>query len=505
MKGFLGDLLRMAWALWYWNVRKTLHRLRGASGPAPCHNPSDSGEAGQTGCEAVIAWHQPARFRRVCPLLVRRGDGTWVCGARAREVRPFWGVALAWSGGAVPAAVGGVGLAVFLALRLIGYELSPRQLFWPPAWPELRTVQANLFIARARGDFAGGRVQEALSALGKAHELNPRNYATGMMLAQFNRAGNPAAADRLYAQLLAEHPDRAVETARAWYLSLLARGQLATAAELAAARLPAEPGQTAAWTHALVFTSRHLRQPAVPESAAALTGLPAAAAKVLRLESQLQRETDALHRRRLLQDTPLPDDFPYAWVHRAEWFIASGDSQDAMQLLRIAREREVLRGRDLVSLALAALHRAADAEGLAREADVLLARAGPAELGILARHLIEYPDEALWARTLAALQRSEVQPSEEWQATGLALFCAAGVAQDQAGLQQVRVKMRPAMSESNQAGLLPLEGFFLGRQAPHGLFVALPTVDPVGPEILYSLINRYIRNIETGNTRPSVR
>jgi tetratricopeptide (TPR) repeat protein len=425
-----------------------------------------------------------------------------VCGVTAQEVRPFWGRALAWFGGAGAAAAGGAGLAVFVALRLIGYELSPRQLFWPPAWHELRTVQANLYLARAREDFAAGRVPEALSALGTAHEMNPRNYATGIMLAQFNRAGNPVAADRLYAQLLAEHPARAVETARAWYLSLLARGQLGTAAELATTRLGVEPEQVAAWTHALVFTSRHLRQPVVCENAAAKAGLPPAAVKVLRLEAQLQHEPAAAGRRQLLRSAPLPDNFPYAWVHRAERFIADGDAPDAMQLLRTARDRDILRGSDLVPLVLAALKRAGDSEGLARETGLLLSRGGPAELRILARHLIQFPDSELLARTLARLESARVTPSEEWQSAGLALFCAAGVAKDKAGLAAVRASLQPAMNETNQAGLRLLEGFFVSRQSLSGLLMVLPAVEPITPGLLYCLIEKYITNEEIGHKAP---
>ena len=44
---WLGDFRRLAWGLLYWNVRKSLFRIRGAGGAAPCQHPSDSGRAGQ--------------------------------------------------------------------------------------------------------------------------------------------------------------------------------------------------------------------------------------------------------------------------------------------------------------------------------------------------------------------------------------------------------------------------------------------------------------------------
>ncbi len=69
----------MVWALFCWNLRKSLFRWSGRKGDAPCQNRSDSGRAMQTGCEACASWNSRARFQRVCPLLTRRDDGVWVC------------------------------------------------------------------------------------------------------------------------------------------------------------------------------------------------------------------------------------------------------------------------------------------------------------------------------------------------------------------------------------------------------------------------------------------
>lgn len=381
-------------------------------------------------------------------------------------------------------------------MRIIGYQVSPRQIFWPPAWRELRGVQADLFVARAREHFSAGRVGEALSALATAHEMNPRNYATGMMLAQFNRAGNPVVADQFFAQLLADHPERAVETARAWYLSLLARGQLARAGELAATRIVAEPEQTSAWTHALVFIARQMQNPLVLEKAAARPGLPEPVARVFRLEAQLLSEIDPNRHRRLLQDSPLPDDFPYAWAHRADRFTASGFTQDALQLLQTARDRGILRGRDLIPLVLAARAQGGEVTALDKEIETLLSRQGAVELGIVARHLIERPNAALLARCMAALERMEVSTTPDWQATGLTLFCSAGVAKDQAALNAIRLKMGPILGKDRQAGLVSLEKFFTGPHQSPSIYFAMAAVDPLPLELLYSLLNRYIGRFE---------
>jgi len=490
MKGFLADALRLGWALFYWNARKSLHRLRGAHGRAPCHNPSDSGQAGCTGCDAVVGWRVPARFRAVCPLLERRTDGAWVCSVAAREVRPFWGRAWAWYGGGALMMVLVGGLGVFATMRQIGYEVTLRQVFWPPAWQELRQVQAELFIKQAREHFADGEVREALTALGTAHEMDPDNYAVGIMLAQFNRAGHPAAADRLFSQLLAEHPERAVETSRAWYLNLLARGQMEAAAELAARRLEAEPEQAAAWTHALVFTSRRLKDTTVLEPGARIEG---PVGRILQLERMLRQETDPARRRQWLRDAPLPDAFPYAWVHRAERFIAAGFPEDALQLLQAARDRGVLGGRDLLPLVLAARVRAGDAAGVARETAVLLERGGTAELRVLALHLVRHPDPGLLKRVLAGMERAVATENAEGQSLGLDLYCAAGVAKDRNAMDRVRGKWPVSLSLERQAGILPLEAFFIGNQRFESLRAILPFVDPISMELLYSLLDRYMQ------------
>ena len=90
-----------------------------------------AGRAGVTGCDAAHYWHQPARFRRLCPLLIETPDGLR-CSVDTKDVRPFWRRAAAYYLGAA----GGIYLAglilAFVFLRIIGYPLSPLTLAWPP-------------------------------------------------------------------------------------------------------------------------------------------------------------------------------------------------------------------------------------------------------------------------------------------------------------------------------------------------------------------------------------
>ena len=149
MIGWLGDFLRFWWGLLYWNTRKSLFRLNRDRARCPCQNPSDSGRARETGCDAAHAWYQPARFRRVCPLLVETAEGLR-CAADARDVRPFWGRAAAYYAAAALALYLAAVFALFACLRIVGYPLSPVSLLWPPRWSDLRLARGDYFVAKAQ-------------------------------------------------------------------------------------------------------------------------------------------------------------------------------------------------------------------------------------------------------------------------------------------------------------------------------------------------------------------
>ena len=122
--GWLADVFRFWWGLLYWNMRKSWFRLRGNRARCPCQNPSDSGRALETACDAAQDWHEPARFRRVCPLLAGTPAGLR-CSVDSKDVRPFWRRAGAYYlGTAVAVCVAGA-MVAFVVLRLVGYPLSP--------------------------------------------------------------------------------------------------------------------------------------------------------------------------------------------------------------------------------------------------------------------------------------------------------------------------------------------------------------------------------------------
>lgn len=490
--GWLADLGRMAWALFYWNTRKAVYRRRRGRGQCPCQNPSDSGEPMRTGCEAAIHWREPGRFRRVCPLLQQNEAGRWVCSVRAAEVRPFWGRAWGYAGGTMLAVGLAAALTVFGLMRWIGYDVSPRQIVWPPAWSELHDVRAQLFIQQARRYYAKGEVREALTALSVAYGLNPQNYRVAMMLAQFYQLESPSVADDLYATLLRDHPEHRVETARVWFRSLLARGRLRDVAEVARRRLEVEPGQTAAWTHALIFSARHLQRPDILEIAAAEEGIPLSARTLLWLAAKVQL-SPAGEARAVLLTAPLIDDFPYDLVYRSETLTALGFPEDALELVKQSGGK--LAGRDVARLTLAAYAKAGDTESLEREFGALLAVKRPLradELTLLAIHLVRYPNASLLARVADGLTRVPKEPWKPRLEACLAVFCAAGVQQDGPRMDGVKRQIKDTIA-IKEGSLTALQNFFLReRNKPQLGPLLAQQQNAMTLELNYALLDRYL-------------
>lgn len=384
-------------------------------------------------------------------------------------------------------------LGVFGLMRGIGYEVSLRQIAWPPAWSELNQVRSRLFIAQAREHYAKGEVREALSALSVAYSLDMQNYRVAMMLAQFYQAGNPSLSDDMYARLLREEPEHRVETARVWFRSLLARGRLADVAEVARRQLEAEPTQTAAWTHALVFVARHMRQPELLTKTAADKDVPQAAKATLTLAAEVLTLPPERAKEVLLL-TPLAADFAYDRVYRIETLIQLGFADEALALLR--QWRGQLAGRDVARLVFAAYAQLGDTAKLTREFDALLEPSrnlSAGELSLLAIHLVNHPDAALLAKVAAALPRVPMQPVEARLEVCLAVFCAAGVQADQAQMTAVKQQISDTLP-MNMGGLNKLERFFLmKKQGEYRIGAILLQQNSLSLELNYALLDRYLK------------
>ena len=257
ISGWLGDALRFAHALVYWNGRKSRFVARGAKGRAPCQNESDEPKLGLVRCDVVMQWRQPARFRPVCPLLVHTADG-WRCSVAAPQVRPFWGRALALAGGGAAKVFLVLTLGVFAFFRW-GNGLPVRwiDVAWPGHWPRVRTLQADRFFMRAMDAMQHGRLNEAFLALTSARQRDPHNYRANLLIGQITMfQGSFLFADEVFADLMQGVPELSHRTAVAYHDTLLMLQRYDRLAAHALEQAIADPDHAALWVRSLLFALR---------------------------------------------------------------------------------------------------------------------------------------------------------------------------------------------------------------------------------------------------------
>ena len=188
---FIGGVLdgfRMAWALPYWNFRKTIFRLGGRRGYVPCHDHTDDNMAGCMRCNAVLHWAEPGRLRRVCPLLHLDPKG-WRCSVASSGVRTYWGRFLGWYGATLFSIYLLGALLLWLTLQLTGTtRIGVLQVVWPGSWHRVSEVPAEDFFSKSIMAFRSGRLGEAYVALNSTCMQNPDNYDAKLMLAQISGA-----------------------------------------------------------------------------------------------------------------------------------------------------------------------------------------------------------------------------------------------------------------------------------------------------------------------------
>jgi len=283
-RNWLADLLRLPLSALHWNARKTWYVVRGRRGPCPCHDPSDSGAAGQTRCLAVLHWRSPARFKRVCPLLVQTGHG-WCCRVSSATVRPFWGRVLAVAALLGTAVYTLGGFAALGLLHRTGYDqLRYADVVWPGNWGRFKVVQAQYY--RAMGDAALRQrdYRQAQMAYATAMETAP-DYPSGLALAILSSyAGNYAYSDSLFIRLRHEFPEEHERTAIAFHDQLLGSLRLRRLADLCLTGLGHPDRPKLPWIRLLVFVAAEGRfaSDLVRERAEAVDRLPPGARALLR-------------------------------------------------------------------------------------------------------------------------------------------------------------------------------------------------------------------------------
>ncbi len=432
-------------------------------------------------------WHEAARFRRVCPLLVQTPQG-WRCAAHTADVRPFWGRAAASYGGTIGAHYPTGAHAVFNFLRVVGYPVNIFQVCWPPSWSEVARARGWYFTEQARLAFAANRTGEALLYLSNAYEFDPSNYAAGLTLAKTLQSGQPVPSNRIYERLYREHTALREETAQEWFRAMLARGDFTGVQELARDRLLHGTPHASVWMRALVFATRQLHRDDLLR-ALRDAGDPAITAWRPLLETEILFQAGRTAEARATLDRADWRGVPaYGAFYQVDQLIAQGDAFAALD--RLGKVAPDLDPETRVALGLAAFARQNLGRPYQQQVDQLLnPRLSPAVLKVFAVQLIRHPDPALLDRLYAKLQAEPVAFSTDNAGVYFALLCAAGVQGDWTKFSALghRISAESGMSASF---LVTLENFFHGRTNSDRATSILPLL-PLPLEVTYAMIERY--------------
>lgn len=488
--GWLGDLGRLGWGLGYWNARKALFRARGARGTAPCQHPSDSGKAHETGCEACRGWRDPARFRRLCPLLEVGADGRRACSVDARGVRPFWGRALLCAGGTLLAAVVLAVAGTYTALRAVGYRVPLSAVAWPPAWHRIHQARADYFYRMAVAAFSAGDVRQGFLALNQVYALDPGNIEAALLLAQFMQIANPDYSDSIYARLLLRRQGHAEDVAQAWYRALLSRGDFASGGRLSGRMLREKAPHAPAWIEGVLFAERMTGDPAeIDRLLAGPAPIPDQARAVFAVAKEI-RARPPEDRARRVELSIGGATHPFELYQLLGWMTEFGRPSAVVSFLEgpgaaplQAYDRESLKLDAYSALGWQVLER--------KETGALLEPATTAPVAILlAAHLIRYPDAAGAEYVFSQLDARALPATPATSGAHQALACMAGVNGLDKRLRQEAALLGWTASEKS-AAWEKVQEFFGGAVQSRTPAYFLPLLHQLPLEVVYSLDAHY--------------
>jgi hypothetical protein len=486
--GWIGDFFRFWWSLFYWNIRKSWFRVRGAHrDDCPCQNVSDSGLALDTRCDAIIHWYRPARFRRVCPLLTETADG-WRCSVEAERVRPFWARATLYLAGTMLALYLAGTVAAYVALRSARYDMGYLVVAWPPRWKELRGAQERLYATRAQQALKKGNFQEAILSLEMVCQLNPQNYSAGIALAELTQvAANPFVAEHIYERLMHDVPEQRVRTAHIWFHTLLARAAYDKIVPLAGVMLSEDPAERGAWLNALLFAARqtndsqalgHVLQenPLLPEWCTEIINIEQAL-----LENHLASVLPRLTR---VYRQPPASYLPYYQVER---LLRHGLTEQADTLLNAYGNS--LQPDEAAFLRLRIYHAKKWTALVGTEFDNLLQfPMAPRIAAQFCAYLVNQPAPALVAGYCDKFLREGPLLSSQTIALYQATYLVAALADDTVRAEQVRTQLT-RFTSSDARGLRGLVELLKSQKSDPRLSRILPLV-PLPTEVVYAILER---------------
>jgi len=256
----LADTGRFVGGMLYWNARKSAYVWRGRRGQCPCQNESDDSIAGRVRCDAILHWHNPARFQPICPLLAHTAQG-WRCSVHAAQVRPYWGRVFRWIGLALVGAYLAGTVAVWAGLRAVGgAPVGWLQVAWPGQWREIKPVQSAHLFRQAMDSFAQGRLPEAHLKLTTARALDPANYDVALLLAQISMFQRSYLfSDDLFMDLWRKYPATRLRTAIVYHDTLLSLDRMEKLAEFTVMMASTDPGRAVVWVRSALLAARSMR------------------------------------------------------------------------------------------------------------------------------------------------------------------------------------------------------------------------------------------------------
>jgi hypothetical protein len=440
----------------------------------------------ETHCDACLHWDKPARFRRVCPLLVEGKNGL-VCSANAEDVRPFWGRTLAYYGGGLLSVYAVGVLTVFIFLRSIGYPISILHVSLPPLWYKVPQARGWFFLEQSNRAFAEGRTREGLFALRSSYEVDPSNYGVGLALAKNYQAGQPRLSDEFYARLLHDHPEQHSVTSQEWFRALLARGDFGQASTIARNEILGDVAHAQVWIRSLLFTTQQsgddkpLRELLANQTSAAAVWRPL-------IETELLLRSGRTREARAALEQPLSFKAPaFAVFHQVSSLIALGDTFTALD--RLAAQTGRIDDEAVVTLNLEAYAASNKTALLQREFDRVLIQLSLPRVKILCAHLIRHPNLALFNQLATRIERSALPFTTDTAGIWFSMLCTAGAVGDQARLHAYVLHLKKA-STTPFVALNSVESFFLGETAERRITSFLPIL-PLPLEVNYALIERY--------------
>lgn len=492
------DTARALVAPWYWNWRKTRALRRNPSARCPGSSPSDDPRRCSVRCEASFEWYDRTRFQRyVCPSLARDVEADWACTTPFAPPRP-WRAALAlWVGTAAVLLVLAV-LGVWAVLRHSGYDISLRQIAWPPAWQEIRRASADHFIKLADAELARGNLNGAILALEIAYTQKPLELGREMALAELHHYAATGNADLVYRRALQLHPNRRLTISRSWLMSLLLRGETKSAGALGTEMLQTDAGDDwPLWVNQVVFDAR-LRDDWAPLRALSnATRAPELVRDLAGLEWQVRtaRPVDARYE---LRTRPLAP-HPYALLQRCELLIEFGETRAAVILLE--RHGANLAPRDRLRLQLAAAARTPEFDRVVAAAltePPPIAAGEPSAITVIAQHALRNPGSGLLP---LCFERAAASPESSRRDHELAaLYCLAALE----GTPEQMDTLRDQMSDQfrlNVSDHAALRSAVVTRRRPSALHL-LRAIHPVSMDLNLSLLvheKLRLRTLPTGN------